>query len=221
MNTPELWLVGGPNGAGKTTITRNRPLSELLAGVHFLNPDVRTLELLQQRGIGSFAEASRQPAVLRELNIQAAVDSHAELVQRLRAGEAVAVETVLSTTKYQPVVEEVLAAGGRCFLIYVALNSPDMSAQRVRRRVAEGGHDVPIVKLPERWERSLKLLPWFASRAHRFWVFDNSNSDAEQRVELVAMGSGHKLTLFNAAAIPALTRCFSDFGEFEISRPPP
>lgn len=220
MDAPELWLIAGPNGAGKTTVTRTRPLAELLGGVHFLNPDVRTLELLQERGIASFAATTRQPEVLRELNIQAAEDSHAELVQRLRAGGAVAVETVLSTTKYQPVVEEVVAAGGHYFLIYVALNSPELSAQRVRRRVAEGGHDVPVEKLPERWERSLKLLPWFASRAHRFWVFDNSNSDAEQRAELVATGSGHKLTLFDAAAIPALTRSFTDFGEFEITHPP-
>jgi predicted ABC-type ATPase len=220
MDGPELWLIAGPNGAGKTTVTRNRPLSELLAGVHFLNPDVRTLELLHERGIDSFAEASKQPAVLRELNIQAAEDSHAELVERLRAGEAVAVETVLSTPKYQAVVEEVLAAGGRCFLIYVALNSPELSAQRVQRRVKEGGHDVPAAKLRERWERSLKLLPWFASRAHRFWVFDNSNSDAEQRAELIAMGNEHKLTLFNAAAIPLLTQSFTAFDGFEITCPP-
>lgn len=49
MDAPDLWLIAGPNGAGKTTVTRNRPLSELLAGVCFLNPDVRTLELPQQR----------------------------------------------------------------------------------------------------------------------------------------------------------------------------
>lgn len=220
MDAPDLWLIAGPNGAGKTTVTRNRPLSELLAGVCFLNPDVRTLELLQQRGIASFADASHQPAVLRELNIQAAENSHAELVRRLRAGESVAVETVLSTAKYQPVVEEVLAAGGRCFLIYVALNSPELSARRVRRRVAEGGHDVPAEKLRERWERSLKMLPWFASRAHRFWIFDNSNSDAEQRAELVATGSGRKLTLFNAEAIPALTQSLTESTEFEITLAP-
>lgn len=220
MDTPELWLIAGPNGAGKTTATLKHPLSGLLTGVHFLNPDVRTLELLQQRGIASFAEASRQPAVLRELNIQAAEDSHAELVQRLRAGEAVAVETVLSTAKYQPVAAEVLAAGGRCFLIYVALNSPELSVQRVRRRVSEGGHDVPPEKLRERWERSLKMLPWFASRAHRFWVFDNSNSDAGQRTELLATGSRHILTVFNAEAIPSLTRAFTDSGEFEITLSP-
>lgn len=220
MDAPELWLIAGPNGAGKTTVTRNHPLAGLLAGVHFLNPDVRTLELLQQRGIASFAEAARQPAVLRETNIQAAEDSHAELVQRLRAGEAVAVETVLSTTKYRSVVTEVLAAGGRCFLIYVALNSPELSAQRVRRRVAEGGHDVPAEKLRERWERSLKMLPWFASQAHRFWVLDNSDSDADQRAELIATGSGDQLTLFNAEAIPELTRSLTESGEFQIIRPP-
>lgn len=129
-------------------------------------------------------------------------------------------ETVLSTAKYQPVVEEVLTAEGRCFLIYVALNSPELSAQRVRRRVSEGGHDVPADKLRERWERSLKMLPWFASRAHRFWVFDNSNSDSEQRAELLATGSGRKLTLFNAEAIPALTQSLTESTEFEITLAP-
>lgn len=79
---------------------------------------------------------------------------------------------------------------------------------------------MPVEKLRERWERSLKWLPWFASRAHRFWVFDNSNSDAEQRAELLATGSGRKLTLFNGEAISTMTRNFTEFGEFQITRPP-
>jgi len=38
----------------------------------------------------------------------------------------------------------------------------------------EGGHDVPEDKIRERWSRSMDNLSWFAARADRVVVFDNS-----------------------------------------------
>ena len=84
------------------------------------------------------------------------------------------VETVLSTPKYRPLV---LAAKERKFtvrLIYVLLNSAQLNVERVRLRVAKGGHDVPTEKILERRERSLEQLPWFLGQADDAWLFDNS-----------------------------------------------
>ena len=50
-------------------------------------------------------------------------------------------------------------------LIYVILNSPDLNVERVKTRVAKGGHDVSEEKIRARYQRSLEQLPWFLSEA--------------------------------------------------------
>lgn len=50
-------------------------------------------------------------------------------------------------------------------LIYVILDSPDRNVERVRLRVAKGGHDVAERKIRERYARSLQQLPWLLKQA--------------------------------------------------------
>lgn len=47
----------------------------------------------------------------------------------------------------------------------------------MRQRVLDGGHDVPEDKIHDRWHRSMGNLPWFAARADRLIVADNSGSE--------------------------------------------
>lgn len=178
-NPPELWLIAGPNGAGKTTLVQSLPrhfplIARLFSTVCFLNPDARTLELLKHFGIDSFAQAPL--ADLREFFIQAANETWDELDGILDQGGRGGIETVLSSGKFRPLVEKTLAAGGRFYLIYVSLNSPELAARRVWERAASGGHDVPAEKVAARWKKSLEELPWFLARASQAWVFDNSSS---------------------------------------------
>ena len=153
----------------------------------FLNPDDHTAELLRARGITTFAAAS--PDALRLAFRQAAEATFAEVKARLAAGETVGVETVLSTDKYCALVDQARAEGGRFFLIYVALRSPELACRRVRQRVERGGHDVPVEKIRDRWKRSLERLPWFARRAAKFWVYDNSDAAVEHAPVLLAEGA--------------------------------
>lgn len=201
MSAPELWLIAGPNGAGKTTLVK---AGAVPPHVRTLNPDALTLEMLRQQGFKSFAEA---PAgVLAKTNIAAAEATFTDLERRLANGEPGCVETVLSTDKYKPLVESVLGRGGAFSLIYVALRSPALSQRRVAGRVKLGGHDVPADKLEQRWQRSVALLPWFASRATHFWVFDNSDSVENQPPVLLANGGRGLLAMFRVEANPVVAQ---------------
>jgi predicted ABC-type ATPase len=76
----------------------------------------------------------------------------------------------------------VLAAKKRRFavrLIYVLLNSAQLNIERVRLRVAKGGHDVPTDKIVERRARSLAQLPWFLRQSDDAWLFDNSGESPQ------------------------------------------
>jgi predicted ABC-type ATPase len=173
MPAPELWIIAGPNGAGKTTAVQRGGLSDSLAAAEFINPDALTLEYLKAMGYG-WEDAP--PDVLKTTFIRAAEDSSARLERIIESGGSAAVKSVLSTKKYCGLVERVRALGGDFNLVYVALNSPVLSAMRVSNRTVHGGHDVPQDKLEPRWRASLKLLPWFAFHATSFYIIDNSDS---------------------------------------------
>lgn len=127
----------------------------------------------------------------------------------LRRGEAIGVETVLSSGKYQPLVELVRGQGGFVGLIYVALASPDLACARVARRVQAGGHDVPAEKIRARWQRSLANLPWFAAHASAFWVFDNSDEHPEVLPRLMAAGRSAVMDFLESSAGEALRTSLS------------
>jgi predicted ABC-type ATPase len=167
-NDPQLWIVAGPNGSGKTSIYDNADIEDFGRSVWIINPD---------------ALAKR----IRDIERMDPVPANVEAVQRIErwlyssidAHQAVGVETVLSTPKYRALV---LAAKKRRFavrLIYVLLNSAQLNIERVRLRVAKGGHDVPTDKIVERRARSLAQLPWFLRQSDDAWLFDNSGESPQ------------------------------------------
>ncbi len=193
MRKPHLWIIAGPNGAGKTTLVQSGPFAGVLADCEFINPDSLTLQYLKEQGFDSWEETS--PEVLRSTFIRAANESQRLLEEYVEKGARVAIESVLSTRKYCPLVERVLELKGRFMLIYVALSSPKLSKDRVFQRTQEDGHDVPADKLEPRWNASLGLLPWFASRANRFWMLDNSKDSLALSNTPVLTGNGSSLSL--------------------------
>jgi predicted ABC-type ATPase len=214
MATAQLWLFAGPNGAGKTTFTQRPAFSRHIG--HFLNADELTRKLLKQQGFPTYAAAP--PEILQRSNLAAAEKVFAEVRRLLDSGAAVAVETVLSTDKFRPVVEKLQHDGGIFNLIYVGLSSPELSRHRVASRVAKGGHPVPAEKLAGRWRRSLEQLPWFARQADHFFIFDNSDSDPNREPALVAREGPRSgsLRLLDRVANPALVKTLLDSGLFEI-----
>lgn len=172
MSKPELWIIAGPNGAGKTTLVLKARHQFALPEQAFINPDAITLMYLKEQGIGTWADAPSD--TLEATFIRAANDAERLLHERIESGGTAVIESVLSTQKYCRLVERVLELGGTFSLIYVALQSPEVSRQRVTIRKAKGGHGVPEDKLEARWKRSLELLPWFAVKATEFWLIDNT-----------------------------------------------
>ncbi len=203
MAGPALWLVAGPNGAGKTTAVQRRPITELLPTGLALNADDWTLELLHAAGYAHFEDAP--PEILRATFIEAAEQTFTVAKNALAQGETVIVETVLSTRKFEPLVELAHERSGIFGLIYIALASSAVSAARVRRRVERGGHDVPADRLAARWQRSAENLGWFARRADMFWVLNNTDSKRDHPLPLLANGGEGKLEIHDADAIPAIT----------------
>jgi predicted ABC-type ATPase len=196
-DAPRLWIVAGPNGSGKTSIYDNADIEDFGRSVWIINPDALAKRIHEIEGLQ-----------LLPANLEAVRRIEQWLYASVEAHQTVGVETVLSTPKYRSLV---LAAKERKFtirLIYVLLNSPKLNVERVRLRVAKGGHDVPREKILERRERSLAQLPWFLNQAHDAWLFDNSAATPQligtKRKGKIKLKSGALPEIKKAASLAGL-----------------
>ena len=162
-------MIAGPNGSGKSSLYGQTEIEAFDQSIWIINPDLLTERIRKVEKLGK-----------DEANLEAVIRIEAWLQASIRAHQTVGVETVLSTDKYRRLV---LAAKTKQFefrLIYIVLASPDLNVERVRLRVEKGGHDVPELKIRERWFKSIRQLPWFLEQADQAWIFDNSGAAPRQ-----------------------------------------
>jgi predicted ABC-type ATPase len=152
---PVVVALAGPNGAGKSTFFH----AHLAAtGLRFVNAD----ELAAELGMGAY-EAADLAAALR-----------ADLIGQR---ESFVFETVLSDPVGAKVAE--LAETGRngmhVVMVFIRVDSPETSKQRVAMRVMQGGHDVPDEKIEARFQRTLANLERAIKALPVVIIFDNAD----------------------------------------------
>jgi predicted ABC-type ATPase len=133
---PHLYIIAGPNGAGKTTGAYTF-LPEILHIKQFVNAD----EIA--RGISPFDPAS--------VAIQAGKVMLNRIDQLLEALNSFALETTLTTIGYLKTIARAHDLGYEVRLFYVWLNSPALVIDRVKKRVAKGGHNIPVEVIERRY----------------------------------------------------------------------
>lgn len=117
--------------------------------------------------------------------------------------QSFATETVFSDEKGAKLdyLERAKAEDFRVVMVYVAISSAQLSMARVGARVQNGGHAVPLDKLPRRYLASMENC----RRALRFVetgiVLDNSFDLATQPFRLMAIMSHGRVT-YQADQLP-------------------
>jgi predicted ABC-type ATPase len=165
--------VAGPNGAGKTTVTDAGLAHQWFDGCEYVNPDV-----IAQRELGDWNDPK---AVLKAA--QMATERREAC---LRDGRSLAFETVFSGPDKIDFVRRGIAAGFFVRLFFVGTDSPEINAARVARRMLQGGHEVPIRKILDRWSRSIANCAAVATLVNRLYLYDNSVDDRAAQLVLRA-----------------------------------
>jgi predicted ABC-type ATPase len=141
----EIIIIAGPNGAGKTSFA-NEYLPAAQEGLVYVNAD----EIAREITDTALTKAQRDLRAGREMlaRIGALVGSGTEFM----------FETTLASLSYAKKIPGWQALGYTVALLYLRLPSVEMSIERVRRRVAAGGHGIPEPVIRQRFAKSAAYL---------------------------------------------------------------
>ena len=188
MSRPKLVVVAGANGAGKTTWTR-RHRNRL--PVDFYNADSIA------EGLGD-ANSPEQQARARAL-----VDR--EIAERLHHGESFGFESTYSGSSRPGIVRDASARGYETHAVFLGTNHPQINVARVRRRVLEGGHDVPVNEIVRRWSAAWENLLGTWEVFDRIDVLDSTTA----AIRMVGGKSEHRVYIAGTG-LPDWARAIED-----------
>lgn len=97
-----------------------------------------------------------------------------EVHDSIRRKETFALESTLSGKTYVRQIREAKIRGFAIHLHYLWLSNAAIAIARVRERVKKGGHNVPVVDIKRRFDRSLRhLVADYAPLADCWAVWNN------------------------------------------------
>jgi predicted ABC-type ATPase len=86
------------------------------------------------------------------------------------------------------------SSGYRTHLVYLWLPSPEVAVDRVRARVAHGGHGIPEDDIRRRFYRSVANFEWVYRRTVDFWrVYHAVIDPTDPETRLIAHGDGGRV----------------------------
>lgn len=157
---PKLYIISGCNGAGKTTASYT-VLPDMLNCKEFVNAD----EIA--KGLSPFNAES--------VAIEAGRLMLSRIDELLNEGVDFAFETTLATRSYSVFIKQAQAKGYYVSLVYFWLESPELAIDRVKMRVASGGHNIQEEVIRRRYKNGVKNLFNLYTPICDYWIMlDNS-----------------------------------------------
>jgi len=181
-------VFAGPNGSGKSSIIgklkqQSKGLFEF-PDIEINLDDIASILRLQARLFSSTTcTYSRVQSHSAEVLAAEYAGELRELL--LSKGEDFILETVLSMGDRLSFLHRAKAIGYTIKLVYVTTNNPEINVQRVRQRVANGGHNIPIEKIYQRYTLSMNILHKAINIADKAIIIDNSAPEGPNSIEIV------------------------------------
>ena len=164
-DAPFLLIIAGPNGAGKSSHWDREYRSRNLQ-IPYVNADeiARGMPASPDRDKHAMFEAQRRRR------------------EHIDRRESFAFETVFSHHGKLQEIKLARKAGYFIQLVFIGLANPQLCIARVQRRVALGGHSVPVDRIPGRYARNLENLAKAVPLVDEAAIWDNSAEDQAPRV---------------------------------------
>ncbi len=161
----DIFVLAGCNGAGKSSIGGAALLE---SGVEFHNPDEAA------RRIAAANAHLVPPLTQNQINGAAWSEGRRLLQQAIDRRLNFAFETTLGGRTMTELLEQAADAGLAVHVWFAGLTTVELHRDRVRRRVAKGGHDIPEAKIRERFDRGRENLIRLLPNLTALRLYDNS-----------------------------------------------
>jgi predicted ABC-type ATPase len=168
---PTLYILAGPNGAGKTTYYETAIAEGFIdANLPFVNVDLITRSLPGMYTPDNFAKAD----VLAREKIALHINSMSDFM----------IESNLATQKDYDWINAMIKKGYDVVLFFLCTSFLEINYNRVKKRVAEGGHDIAEPIIEHRYKMGLTYLKGSLLIFSRVYLIDNSEETALVMAEL-------------------------------------
>lgn len=144
---PVLTIVAGPNGAGKSTHSKEILIHD---GIEVFDFDKEYYSIWSEFNFDPYIQSGafdRAQALYIEKRTRA-------LTERIDF----AFESNFHTSEILSTVDLFGSKGYSLDLIFICLESPEIAIERVKDRVAKGGHSVEVATIRYRFDSGLRLL---------------------------------------------------------------
>ncbi|KAF1699298.1 AAA family ATPase [Pseudoxanthomonas suwonensis] len=166
----EILCLAGINGAGKSSLLGNGILRA--RGATWFNPDTYARELMRATGMSQ-----------EEANSEAWAEGRRRLVNAIARGTDYAFETTLGANTIPRLLREACNTH-QVKIWFIGLASPGLHIERVRARVARGGHDIPEDRIRSRYVSSVQNLVALMPGLEVLHVYDNSRPAGSDGADL-------------------------------------
>lgn len=160
----KLYLFAGTNGVGKSTLYLDGVGPSIENSVR-INAD----EIAREKGWDWRDPKTNAKALLLETK---------KLQKVLKTGQDINLETTLAG--HEKTIVKLLGRikknNYQIVLLYVGVSSPDIAVERVKERVAKGGHGVPEELIIKRYYESFDNFSRLINKFNSVKVYDNSKS---------------------------------------------
>ena len=157
----ELYVIAGANGCGKTTVLANivkalelTNAEYICRGFHYVNYCSSKLKT-QMAGKDFY-----------NYKIRKAISERRSFI----------IEDALSKKDVLDVILQSKKDGYRIISCFIMTSSPLVNISRINKRIAQGGHNVGVIKTVIRYYSALFLYRRLISLSDEFFLFDNSAS---------------------------------------------
>lgn len=158
MDTPFIIVIAGPNGVGKSTFAKWY-LEQHPTCVGIVDPDAIAREL----NIDNVGER----------NVAAGRIALATIESYIEQGVSFAIESTLSGKTLATKLTEASIHGYKIVICLLQIPSLDVSAKRVAKRVATGGHNIPHADQRRRFERTYRnFTDKYIEVCHEWNIYD-------------------------------------------------
>ena len=168
---PILYILAGPNGAGKTTYYETA-ISEgfIDSNLSFINVDLITRSIPGMYTKENFAKAE----VIARERISTHISQMSDFM----------IESNLATQKDYDWIASMIKKGYDVELYFLCTSFIEINTNRVKKRVAEGGHDIPAPIIEHRYKMGLTYLRGNLHLFQKAYLIDNSGETALVMAEI-------------------------------------